>query len=100
MRRKADPIRMELVGFLPTNLSENIPDGAPITPRGERVNQEGFVSASVASVALKRTVALGLLSDGRARMGETVHARVYDRIIAMKVTAPVFHDSDRTGVKS
>ena len=100
LRRKADPVRPELVGFLPVDPSHEVPDGAPITPGGEKVDQEGFVSASVHSVALQRSIALGLLRNGRSRMGETVHARVYGRVIPMLVAPPVFYDADRRRVKS
>ena len=100
LRRRLDPVRPELVGLLAVDPACVLPDGAPITPRGERVDQEGFVSASVHSVARQRSIALGLLRNGRARMGETVFARVYDRTIPMLVVPPVFHDADRQRVKS
>ena len=100
LRRKVDPVRAELVGFLPVDPACVVPEGAPITPRGERVDQEGFVSAGVHSVALRRCIALGLLRNGRARIGETVHARVYEQVIPMVVVPPVFYDADRRRVKS
>jgi sarcosine oxidase, subunit alpha len=100
LRRKADPERFELVGFLPVEPSRLVPEGAPITPRGDKADQEGFVSACVMSVVLGRSIALGLLHKGCSRMGQTVHARVRDEIIPMTVVAPVFHDADRSRVKS
>ena len=100
IRRQMDPVRFELVGFLPENPQKLIPEGAPLTPGGQQVDQEGFVSACVMSVVHDRSIALGLLRQGRTRIGETVHARVRDEIIPMTVTAPVFHDSDRARVKS
>jgi sarcosine oxidase subunit alpha len=100
LRRRLDPVRPELVGLLPLDPACIVPDGAPLTPRGERADQEGFVSACVNSVARKRSIALGLLRNGRARFGETVHARVGDRIIPLEVVAPVFHDADRSRVKA
>ncbi|MEO8855358.1 MAG: FAD-dependent oxidoreductase [Burkholderiaceae bacterium] len=100
LRRRLDPVRPELVGLLPDDPARTVPDGAPLTRGGQRTDQEGFVSACVASVACQRSVALGLLRNGRARMGETVHARVHDEIIPMRVVAPVFHDAERKRVKS
>ena len=100
LRRKVEPRRPELVGLMPVNPSAVVPDGAPITPGGDRVDQEGFVSASVHSVVLQRSIALGLLCNGRARMGETIHARVYGQVIPMVVVKPVFYDADRRRVKS
>lgn len=100
LRRRLDPDRFELVGLLPDDPERLVPEGAPLTPGGARTDQEGFVSACVRSVARGRVVALGLLRRGRARMGETVHARVRDAIVPLTVVAPVFHDADRTRVKS
>lgn len=100
LRRAADPIRSELVGLLPADPNAALPEGSPLTPGGARADQEGFVSACVQSPARSRVIALGLLRNGRARLGETVHARVYDRIVPMEVVAPVFHDADRRRVKS
>lgn len=100
LRRACDPVRGELVGLLPIEPQYVLPEGAPLTPGGARADQEGFVSACVVSPALGRVIALGLLRNGRARHGETVHARVYDRVIPLKVTAPVFHDADRKRVKA
>lgn len=100
LRRAADPVRAELVGLLPDDPDAVLPEGAPLTPGGARADQEGFVSACVRSPARGRVIALGLLRNGRARLGETVHARVYDRVVPLKVVAPVFHDADRKRVKS
>jgi sarcosine oxidase subunit alpha len=99
LRRSHDPVRFELVGLLPEGAATP-PEGAPLTPNGDLDDQEGFVSACVMSVVHERPIALGLLRNGRARIGETVHARVRSSIIPMTVTAPVFHDADRTRVKS
>ena len=100
LRRKADPQRFELVGLLPLDPRKRVPEGAPITPKGQKSDQEGFVSACVMSVVKERVVALGLLLSGRSRLGETVFTRVRDEIIPMEVVAPVFHDADRARVKS
>jgi sarcosine oxidase subunit alpha len=101
IRRRADPVRPELVGFLPADPARLVEEGAPITPQGAAgVDQEGFVSACTMSVALERSIALGLLRNGRSRLGETVHARIRGDIVPMQVVAPVFYDSDRKRVRS
>lgn len=100
LRRQADPERFELIGLMPTDPIKRVPEGAPLTPNGDKADQEGFVSACVMSVAKGRVIALGLLKHGRARIGQTVHARVRNEIIPMTVVAPVFHDADRARVKS
>ncbi|CAN1496029.1 soxA, sarcosine oxidase, alpha subunit family [Rhabdaerophilaceae bacterium] len=100
LRRAIEPDRYELVGLLPEEPTKLVPEGAPLTPDGQKTDQEGYVSACVQSVALNRIVALGLLFRGRSRMGEFVHARVRDEIIRLKVVEPVFHDADRARVRS
>jgi sarcosine oxidase subunit alpha len=100
IRRRSDPERIEMVGFLPLSPTALVPEGAPITPDGDLTDQEGFVSASVMSVVHQRAVSLGLLRNGQARMGAVVHARVRDKVIPMTVVPPVFHDADRARVKS
>jgi sarcosine oxidase subunit alpha len=71
-----------------------IPEGAPLTPGGAKVPSEGFVTACVYSVVNEGWVALGLLKDGRARLGETAHVRLTDAIIPVRIVAPCFHDPD------
>ncbi len=100
IRREGNPVRRELVGLLPEDPQHLVPDGAPITPGGKRGDSEGFVSACVRSVALGRVIALGLLTNGRARLGETAYAKLPDAVVPMKIVAPVFHDADRARVKS
>jgi sarcosine oxidase subunit alpha len=100
MRRQRDPVRFELVGLLPSDPERFLPEGAPLTPGGDKVDQEGFVSACVRSVTLDRVIALGLLRAGRSRIGETVHARIRNDIVPLRVVAPVFHDADRARVRS
>ena len=92
IRRSSGKLRRELVGLLPESDGELVPEGAPITPNGARVASEGFVSACVWSVANKQVVALGLLTDGRARIGETVIIRDRERTIKAIVTKPCFYD--------
>jgi sarcosine oxidase subunit alpha len=99
MRRRSEPVRRELVGFLPENPARPVPEGCPITPGGARGESEGLVTACTMSVALKRTIALGLLRNGRARIGDTVFAREPAGPVAMRVVEPVFHDRDRSRVK-
>jgi sarcosine oxidase, subunit alpha len=77
---------------VPESGGELVPEGAPITPNGDRVASEGFVSACVWSVVNKQVIALGLLTNGRARIGETVIIRDRDRTIKAVVTKPCFYD--------
>ncbi|MCG6904785.1 MAG: (2Fe-2S)-binding protein [Rhodobacter sp.] len=92
LRRAGGAVRRELVGLLPDDPATMIPEGAPLTPGGRKQATEGLVTACVYSTVCNRWVALGLLENGRARLGRSAHARLRDRVIPAQVTAPVFHD--------
>jgi len=92
IRRERNGPRRELVGLLTEDPNRMIPEGAPLTPLGEKKPTEGLVTASVWSVVNDRVVSLALLQDGRNRMDETVFVRLKDEVIKATVTAPCFHD--------
>ena len=94
IRRGNGRPRRELVGLLPEDPNEMIPEGAPITMETESVDSDGFVSACVQSIAAGRLIALGLLVDGRSQMGKTVFVRVREKVIRAKVVPPIFYDSE------
>ena len=94
LRRSSGKVRRELVGLLPNDPDEAIPEGAPITPNGKKVATEGFTTACVWSVVNNRWVGLALLENGRARYGEEACVRIKDKIISAKITRPVHHDPD------
>ena len=97
IRRGSGAVRRELVGLLTEDPQRLVVEGAPITPRGARQASEGFVSACVWSVVQQRSVALGLLNNGRSRTGETVFVRMKADVVRATVTAPCFYDA--TGAK-
>jgi sarcosine oxidase, subunit alpha len=68
--------------------------GAPLTPGGRREPSEGLVTACVRSVVHDRWVGLGLLRDGRSRIGGRAHVRLPEGAIEVEVVAPVFHDPE------
>ncbi|QUH00678.1 (2Fe-2S)-binding protein [Saccharopolyspora erythraea] len=90
--------RKQLVGLLPVDPAERLPEGAqlvaPDAPAEPPVPMLGHVTSSYRSAALGRTFALALVADGRRRVGEVVHAPVGDRTIAAVVTRPVFYDEE------
>ena len=94
IRRRHHPLRQELVGLLPQESKTLISEGAPIAAARDQNLSEGFVSACVWSTACNRTIALGLLSDGRSRIGETVMAWDNGKPVASVVTQPVFYDAE------
>jgi sarcosine oxidase subunit alpha len=94
----ARPDRKHLVGLLPVDPTELLPEGAQmvasdavLTPP---VPMEGHVTSSYRSAVLERTFALALVRNGRNRIGETLLAPLGDRTIAATVTEPVFYDKE------
>lgn len=100
LRRSSGRARRELVGLLTHDPGRVLIDGAPLTPQGRRQASEGFVSASVWSVAIQRSVALGLLERGRTRIGETVFVRIKDEVVPATVTEPCFYDPSGNRMRS
>jgi sarcosine oxidase subunit alpha len=100
IRRAGTFGRRELVGLLPEDPKRLLVEGAPLTPGGRREASEGFVSACVWSVVHDRSVALGLLANGRQRMGQTVHVRMKDEVVPAQVVAPCFHDPQGLRMRS
>ncbi|ALG05572.1 2Fe-2S iron-sulfur cluster-binding protein [Kibdelosporangium phytohabitans] len=94
----ARPDRKHLVGLLPVDPGQLLPEGAqlvtPDAPMTPPVPMEGHVTSSYRSAALDRTFALALISNGRNRIGETLLAPLGDRVIAAVVTEPVFYDKE------
>lgn len=88
--------RKQLVGLLPVDPSERIPEGTHLvstqTPLQPPVPMLGHVTSSYHSVALERSFALALIKDGRDRHGTTVDAVVGDRRLAVEITKPIFYD--------
>jgi sarcosine oxidase subunit alpha len=100
--RRPDTIRGErkhLVGLLPEDPDERLPEGAQLVRDAAApvpVPMDGHVTSSYRSAALGRTFALGLLEHGRERIGETVHAPLGDRTVAVRVVEPVLYDPEGT----
>ena len=85
LRRSLGEPRRELVGLLPEDPNDAIPEGAPLTPRGEKVATEGLTTACVWSVLNNRWVGLALLENGHSRHGQIAYIRLKDRVIEAKV---------------
>ena len=91
------PDRKQLVGLLPVDPDELLPEGAQLVEPGEAevpVPMLGHVTSSYHSVALGRTFALALVKSGRDRVGQTLHAALGDRTVAVAVTDPVLYDPE------
>ncbi|OEV05383.1 glycine cleavage T C-terminal barrel domain-containing protein, partial [Streptomyces oceani] len=95
--------RKHLVGLLPVDPGELLPEGGQIVepgaagPDGQRatpVPMLGHVTSSYHSAALDRTFALALVKSGRERIGGTVEVPYAGRLVSAEITQPVFYDSE------
>ena len=86
--------RRQLVGLLAHEVLEEgaqlVADPAASIP----VPMLGHVTSAYWSEALRRPIALAMLSGGRARIGQTLYVPMQDRTIAARVTDPVAYDKE------
>ena len=93
----ARPDRKHLVGLLPIDGDQLLPEGAQLVlqPDGAiPVKMVGHVTSSYRSATLGRTFALAMLQSGRERLGSTVYAPLNGHVVAATVTEPIFYDKE------
>jgi sarcosine oxidase subunit alpha len=93
----ARPDRRHLVGLLPIDRDELLPEGAQLVVEpnlSAPVKMVGHVTSSYRSAALGRTFALALVQSGRERIGATVYAPLNGHTVAATVTEPIFYDKE------
>ncbi|MFJ8025821.1 sarcosine oxidase subunit alpha family protein [Streptomyces sp. NPDC096311] len=93
--------RKQLVGLLPTDRTTRLPEGTQLVAPDVAletvpVPMLGHVTSSYHSPALGRPFALALVSDGRARIGETLLAPVGEDLVPVEVTDFVLYDPEGT----
>ena len=90
------PGRRELVGLLTADPRYVLPEGVHLVrdPAARPpVKTSGHVTSSYMSPNVGRSIALALVEDGRARIGETLHAHTREgRVEPVEVRAPAFLD--------
>jgi sarcosine oxidase subunit alpha len=87
-----DAKRRQLVGI--ASEGERIPTGAhAIEGSGMATRSIGFVTSSHESPALGRPVALGLIEQGRARMGDALKLQHLGRRFGGRIVPPCFLDA-------
>ena len=92
------PNRKQLVGLLTEEPTDVLPDGAYAVkhvkdkPPMEMIGQ---VTSSYHSPTLERSIAMALILNGRARMGETLSFPIEGgKVIRAKIVDPVFYDKE------
>jgi sarcosine oxidase subunit alpha len=87
--------RKQLVGLLPENPEQVLPDGTQLVATADAappVRMIGHVTSSYFGARIGRSFALALVANGRARYGQTVWAPLPDRTVAARICPPVFYD--------
>lgn len=89
--------RKQLVGLTTADPRLVLDEGAQIVADPKApipMKMLGHVTSSYWSDACGHSIALALISGGRARMGEVLHATTPSGFAAAKVVAPVFFDAE------
>jgi sarcosine oxidase subunit alpha len=89
--------RKQLVGLLPDDPSDLLPEGAQLVLDPDAaipMPMVGHVTSSYRSAALGRTFALAMVKAGRSRIGERVYAPLAGRTIAATIHDSVLFDPD------
>ncbi|MFL6605224.1 MAG: sarcosine oxidase subunit alpha family protein [Steroidobacteraceae bacterium] len=92
----SSPQRKQLVGLTTVDPQVVLEEGAQIAPQAclaPPFRPIGHVTSSYRSAALGRSIALAMVSGGRARMGQTLYVSMPGGDIPVQVTSPVFYDS-------
>jgi sarcosine oxidase subunit alpha len=92
-----DPSRKQLVGLLCANVETILPDGAQIVEAASGTlarHSIGHVTSAYDSATLDRSIALAMISGGRARAGEKLFVPMPDRTHEVTVTSPMFFDPE------
>ncbi|TLY88469.1 MAG: sarcosine oxidase subunit alpha family protein [Gammaproteobacteria bacterium] len=91
------PDRRQLVGLMTNDPRTVLEEGAQVMANaGARppTRAIGHVTSSYYSSVLGRSIAMGLIARGRARVGETLYVAADRGDIPVKVASPVFYDPE------
>jgi sarcosine oxidase subunit alpha len=89
--------RKQLVGLLTVDPKTVLEEGAQLVDDPHQpvpMTLLGHVTSSYFSATLGHSIALAMLVNGRARIGETVHVPMPNGSIAVRVVKPIFYDPE------
>jgi sarcosine oxidase, subunit alpha len=92
-----NPGRKQLVGLETLDPMTVLEEGAQVVASAGQappMKMIGHVTSAYYSAALGRSIALGAVAGGRARVGQTLYVPMPDGDIAVKVVTPVFYDRE------
>ncbi len=81
--------RKQLVGLRTLSDREKLPEGAHAVADGKAL---GHVTSSYFSPTLQHPIAMALIQNGQARMGEVLEFRADGKLYKARVVDPVFYD--------
>jgi sarcosine oxidase subunit alpha len=88
--------RRQLVGLLTDDPRVVLEEGAQVVAQTQAPAPSrplGHVTSSYYSAVLGRSIALGLVSGGRARMGQTLYVPLAGTSVPVQVASTVFYDT-------
>ncbi len=91
------PGRKQLVGLLAEDAAFVLDEGAQVVSEAApplATPAQGHVTSSYMSPTLKRSIAMALIADGRARLGERVHVTTLSGTAPAKIVEPIFYDKE------
>lgn len=89
------PDRLQFVGLEAQDPGTVLPVGAHVIPDATTRNaSQGYVTSSCMSEALGRSVALGLVQAGQARMGEAIHVYAAGLTFPARIVSPRWYDPE------
>ena len=91
------PQRRQLVGLLTTDPQTVLEEGSQVMGQaGARAPARalGHITSSYHSSVLGRSIAMGLVAGGRARLGQTLYVPVPGGDVSVQVASPVFYDRE------
>lgn len=80
--------RLNFVGIEPVDAGAAMRVGLPVLTKAGDRKTDGYVTSAAFSPVLKRFVGLGMIENGRARMGEIVTLAGVNGPIAARIAAP------------
>lgn len=87
--------RRQLIGFEVGGGSATVLAGAHfVTGSAAARRSEGFVTSACRSPTLGKTIGLGLLEGGAARLGETIELYDDEKIVSARIVDACFYDPD------
>jgi sarcosine oxidase subunit alpha len=98
-----EPGRKQFIGLQPLDPQQALRPGGHLLIGADRrppAETDGWITSACFSPTLQRHIALGVLRDGRDRLGEILTVCDEDRRFGVKVVSPLFYDAENLRLKN